>query len=65
MVKRLNFNAMFRPVMLHVFGKTLICRTIEVASQFSQSANLDCITIAGMVVLWRTLSNLVAYSHDS
>ncbi|XP_065176862.1 structural maintenance of chromosomes protein 3-like [Sycon ciliatum] len=47
MIQRLNFNPAFRQIMLNVFGKTLICRTIEVASQFSQSSNLDCITLAG------------------
>ena len=48
MIDKLRFHEQFRPAMELVFGKTLICRNLEVASQFSKSENLDCITLEGM-----------------
>ncbi|KAL9982920.1 hypothetical protein ACROYT_G005035 [Oculina patagonica] len=47
MINKLRFDEAFRPAMQLVFGKTLICRNLEVASQFSKSENLDCITLEG------------------
>ena len=35
--------------MLYVFGKTLICRNMEVATSFARKHGLDCITL-GMVI---------------
>ena len=49
MIDKLRFHEQFRPAMELVFGKTLICRNLEVASQFSKSENLDCITLEGML----------------
>ena len=49
MIDKLRFHERFRPAMELVFGKTLICRNLEVASQFSKSENLDCITLEGML----------------
>ena len=49
MINKLRFHEQFRPAMELVFGKTLICRNLEVASQFSKSENLDCITLEGML----------------
>ncbi|XP_046850172.1 structural maintenance of chromosomes protein 3-like isoform X2 [Xenia sp. Carnegie-2017] len=47
MMRELKFQQKFRPAMLTVFGKTLVCRDIDVASQYSKSANLDCVTMEG------------------
>lgn len=47
MINKLRFDEAFRPAMQLVFGKTLICRNLEVASQFSKSENIDCITLEG------------------
>ncbi|KAJ7385638.1 Structural maintenance of chromosomes protein 3 [Desmophyllum pertusum] len=47
MINNLNFDDAFRPAMQLVFGKTLLCRNLEVASQYSKSENLDCITLEG------------------
>ena len=49
MVDQLRFNATFENAMLTVFGKTLICQNIDLASQFSKTANLDCVTLEGTV----------------
>lgn len=51
MVQHLNYDPMFRPAMETVFGKTLICRDLEKASQFAKSARLDCITLEGQFML--------------
>ena len=60
MIRELQFDAKFRRVMLTVFGKTLMCRDIDVASQYSKSANMDCVTMEGMLCrdafLTRTLT---------
>jgi len=48
MVDKLNYDPMFKPAMMHVFGKTLIAKDIDHASQFSKSENLDCVTLEGM-----------------
>ena len=47
MVERLTYNPIFRPAIYQVFGKTLICRDMDAASQFSKSADMDCITPEG------------------
>lgn len=47
MLKKLNYDALFEKAMLTVFGKTLICKNIDVASQYSKAANLDCVTMEG------------------
>ena len=54
MINKLRFDEKIRPAMELVFGKTLICRNLEVASQFSKSENLDCITLEGM--FWEALT---------
>lgn len=48
MVDKLNYDPRFHPAMMHVFGKTLIAKDIDHASQFSKSENLDCVTLEGM-----------------
>ena len=47
MISKVKFHPMFKPAMQLAFGKTLICRNMETASQFSKSANLDCVTMEG------------------
>ena len=47
MVQHLNFNPMYKPAIMQVFGKTLICRDMDKASHFAKTANLDCITLEG------------------
>ena len=47
MIDQLQYDAMFLPAISQVFGKTLICRDMDKASQYSKSENLDCITLEG------------------
>ncbi|XP_041476327.1 structural maintenance of chromosomes protein 3-like [Lytechinus variegatus] len=47
MVSNLEYDDTLANVYKHVFGKTLICRNIEVATSFSRTQNLDCVTLEG------------------
>ena len=47
MISKLSFDQKFKIVMMHVFSKTLICRSMEVATQIARTQNLDCITLDG------------------
>ena len=47
MIQKLSYDERFDKSMKHVFGKTLICRSMEVGTQMARSENLDCITLDG------------------
>ncbi|KAK7110449.1 structural maintenance of chromosomes protein 3-like [Littorina saxatilis] len=47
MISKLTYQEPFAPAMKHVFGKTLIARSMEVATQIARTQNLDCITLDG------------------
>ncbi|CAH1398175.1 unnamed protein product [Nezara viridula] len=47
MVSKLTYDQKFDKAMRYIFGKTLICRNLEVATDMSKQYNLDCITIDG------------------
>ena len=47
LVSKLQYNALFDPAVKRVFGKTLVCRTLEAASQLAKSDELDCVTLDG------------------
>ena len=47
MLHKLTYEEKFAKAMKHVFGKTLICRSMEVATQIARTQNLDCITLDG------------------
>ena len=47
MVSFLEYNPIFHPAIMQVFGKTLICRSLDLCSHFARTANLDCITPEG------------------
>ena len=47
MLHKLEYTAEYASAMKHVFGKTLIARNMEVATQFARTQNLDCITLEG------------------
>ncbi|CAG2118847.1 unnamed protein product, partial [Medioppia subpectinata] len=43
----LKFDQKYEKVMKFLFDRTLVCRTLELATTFSRSAKLDCVTIDG------------------
>lgn len=47
MISKLRYDEKFSPALKHVFSKTLICRSMEVATQIARTQNLDCITLDG------------------
>lgn len=47
MIEQLQYDPVFLPAISQVFGKTLICRDMDKASQYSKSENQDCITLEG------------------
>lgn len=47
MVSKLEYEPRFEKAMRYIFGKTLICRNLEVATDMSKEYGLDCITIDG------------------
>ncbi|XP_046369014.1 structural maintenance of chromosomes protein 3-like [Haliotis rufescens] len=47
MIQKIKYEMKFDPAIKHVFGKTLVCRSMEVATQIARTQNLDCITLEG------------------
>jgi len=50
MINKLEYDDDYRVAMRYVFGKTLICRSMEVSTQLARRHQLDCITLEGDVV---------------
>jgi len=49
MINKLTYEPRFDRAMKYVFSKTLICRSMEVATQIARTQNLDCITLDGRI----------------
>src|SRR5690625_4658806 len=47
MLSRLTYDKKHETVMKFIFGKTLICRSLEVATSLARTSHLDCITLDG------------------
>uniref|UniRef100_A0A6I8QWT8 Structural maintenance of chromosomes protein n=1 Tax=Xenopus tropicalis TaxID=8364 RepID=A0A6I8QWT8_XENTR len=47
MISKLRYNHRFDKAFKHVFGKTLICRSMEVSTQLARAFTMDCITLEG------------------
>jgi len=45
LIERLKFKPSYRKAFLHVFGRTLLCPTIEEAAAISRQHDVDCVTI--------------------
>eukprot|EP00960_Hanusia_phi_P027479 746849-Hanusia_phi.AAC.5 len=43
----LRYDAKFKPAMQEIFGKTLLCKNSEVASNYRKTYNIGCVTIDG------------------
>lgn len=57
MVNRLEYDTKLDKAMRYIFGRTLICRNLEIATNISKQYNLDCITIDGDQV------NIINYKY--
>nr|KJB55537.1 hypothetical protein B456_009G081300 [Gossypium raimondii] len=47
LLKKLNFSSKYAPAFAQVFGRTVICRDIDVATRVARTDGLDCITLEG------------------
>ncbi|KAF9182630.1 Structural maintenance of chromosomes protein 3 [Haplosporangium sp. Z 11] len=47
MIKKLNFDPKYAKAFEQVFGRALICRTLEIAATYSRSYNLNGVTLDG------------------
>lgn len=58
MMHKLTYSQKFDRAINHVFNKTLICRSMEVATQIARTQNLDCITLDGQNLNFSTIITL-------
>ena len=47
MVSKLTYEEMYDKALRYIFGRTLICRNLEVATQLARTTGLDCVTLDG------------------
>ncbi|XP_010925132.1 structural maintenance of chromosomes protein 3 [Elaeis guineensis] len=47
LLKKLKFRSDYAPAFSQVFGRTVICRDLDVATKFARTNSLDCITLEG------------------
>ncbi|KAJ8873925.1 hypothetical protein PR048_024762 [Dryococelus australis] len=47
MVTKLNYEPKYDKALRYIFGKTLICRNLEVATNLAKTSGLDCVTLEG------------------
>ncbi|KAJ8921587.1 hypothetical protein NQ315_010492 [Exocentrus adspersus] len=47
MVSKLNYDPKYDKAMRYLFGKTLICRNLDVATKLARTTGLDCVTLDG------------------
>jgi len=47
MVKKLSNEPKYEKAIKYIFGRTLICRNLEVATNLARSTKLDCVTLDG------------------
>ncbi|KAJ3153289.1 Structural maintenance of chromosomes protein 3 [Geranomyces variabilis] len=47
MIQKLRFEERYRPAFEQVFGKALICASLEVASGYARNQGLNCVTLQG------------------
>lgn len=47
MVSKLHYDPKYDKAMRYLFGKTLICRNLDVATKLARTTGLDCVTLDG------------------
>ena len=47
LLDQLSFDPLYEPAVRNVFGKALVCRSLDVATRFASSHNVDCVTLDG------------------
>lgn len=51
MVSKMNYTMRYDKALKYIFGRTLICRNLEVATQMAKTSRLDCVTMDGDQVM--------------
>ncbi|XP_076247066.1 structural maintenance of chromosomes 3 [Calliopsis andreniformis] len=47
MISQLNYDPKYDKALRYIFGKTLICRNLEAATNLARTSGLDCVTLEG------------------
>lgn len=47
LLKKIRVDPKFQEVCAHVFGRTVICRDLDVATRVAKSCDIDCVTMDG------------------
>ncbi|KAF7988611.1 hypothetical protein HCN44_001184 [Aphidius gifuensis] len=47
MISKLNYDEKYDRAMRYIFGRTLICRSLELATKLARTTGLDCVTLEG------------------
>jgi len=47
MISKLKYEEQYDKALRYIFGKTLICRNLERATELAKSTGLDCVTLEG------------------
>ena len=47
LIRKLRFDPLFTPAVMQIFGRVLVCRSMQVASQYARSEGFDGITLDG------------------
>ena len=47
MVSKMNYDDRYDKALKYIFGRTLICRNLEAATQLAKTNRLDCVTMDG------------------
>eukprot|EP00048_Salpingoeca_helianthica_P020901 m.9177 g.9177 ORF g.9177 m.9177 type:complete len:1197 (+) comp5363_c0_seq1:148-3738(+) len=47
LISKLKFSDIFRPAVLQIFGRVLVCRNMQIASQYARGSGFDGITLDG------------------
>jgi structural maintenance of chromosome 3 (chondroitin sulfate proteoglycan 6) len=47
LLKRLKYDPKFEPAFRQVFGKTLVCRNLDIATRAARESDLNCVTMEG------------------
>lgn len=47
MISKLRYEEIYDKALRYIFGKTLICRNLERATELAKSTGLDCVTLEG------------------
>eukprot|EP01138_Halocafeteria_seosinensis_P013927 gb/GECG01014222.1/.p1 GENE.gb/GECG01014222.1/~~gb/GECG01014222.1/.p1 ORF type:complete len:1235 (+),score=285.92 gb/GECG01014222.1/:1-3705(+) len=47
LISKLQYEEQYHPAVATIFGKVLLCRDIEIATEYARKANLSCVTLEG------------------